>query len=743
MLEIQTHNSTSMIRGGLFINVLACEFEAKPRNFYFASLTTKLSRSVKMAFQTLPVEASAFFQELSTNDMVSTTFDFPEEGFKPIKVNLSNPENYYFAKQYYTRRLARYFRSCGLTVAPNAITHDCMVWRFNNNDNDKPNTWKYDRFTVKIDYDHFNGHPQLVLSYDRPSWVYNTSIDEIFNSIDDPFADTQPSASLFNWVLYRYNDKAKIDRYHYLSQKADFDSAYAYPVLNNKLISFLGLDADVDDEPDDQSPSFEKPKNKYLRYYDRINEFYKRYLDNDDFRSILDISTEGFSWVNPMQVGHTSPNSKQLLFGNNNIDYNPQKGLNKGPFEPSPYTNIQLVAIFPKEDRATAHQLANYFLHDYKGLFDGLKKYLGKDFSFSRRFLEIQDKSKIIEELDDFLASNANYFSQSNPNTRFLAVYLTPVGKHTSDANSKRIYYQVKQKLLKYHIDSQCIETAKMLAAIKKDEENESKGKPHKNFAYTLQNMALAMTAKLRGTPWRLAAPKQNELIVGVGAFCNVETDTQYIGSAFSFENTGKFNSFEFFQKDEVQELAGSIEEAIINFTKVNNKPGRLIIHYFKPMNKKEFALIDQTLQKLDIDIPVYVVTIGKTESEDIVLFEGGTESYKGLMPFSGTYVNLGKNTYLLCNNTRYKNCKFNPYDGYPFPVKIKIECPSNGNQPIDTQVAADLIEQVYQFSRIYWKSVKQQHLPVTIKYPEMLAEIVSHFQGGMMPSQQNNLWFL
>jgi hypothetical protein len=255
--------------------------------------------------------------------------------------------------------------------------------------------------------------------------------------------------------------------------------------------------------------------------------------------------------------------------------------------------------------------------------------------------------------------------------------------------------------------------------------------------------MAIAINAKLRGMPWCLAVQKQNELIVGVGAFRNLETNTQYIGSAFSFDNTGAFNSFEFFQKDELKELAGSIENAIINFTKVNDKPERLIIHYYKQMNKKEFNEIEQTLQRLDVDIPVYVVTISKTESEDYFLFQPITDDYKDLMPYSGTYVNLGNHTYLLCNNTRYDDGKFNPRDGYPFPVKIRIECPNNGGQPIATEVINQLIEQVYQFSRIYWKSVRQQNLPVTVKYPEMLAEIVSHFPSGWMPSSQNNLWFL
>ena len=56
-----------------------------------------------------------------------------------------------------------------------------------------------------------------------------------------------------------------------------------------------------------------------------------------------------------------------------------------------------------------------------------------------------------------------------------------------------------------------------------------------------------------------------------------------------------------------------------------------------------------------------------------------------------------------------------------------------------------NLIDQVYQFSRIYWKSIKQQNLPVTIKYPEMVARIAPHFTGGVIPTAigRNNLWFL
>ena len=41
-------------------------------------------------------------------------------------------------------------------------------------------------------------------------------------------------------------------------------------------------------------------------------------------------------------------------------------------------------------------------------------------------------------------------------------------------------------------------------------------------------------------------------------------------------------------------------------------------------------------------------------------------------------------------------------------------------------------------------KFVRQQNLPVTINYPEMVAEIFPHFEGNEIPDfGKDNLWFL
>ncbi|MBL0200343.1 MAG: hypothetical protein IPP81_09235 [Chitinophagaceae bacterium] len=54
------------------------------------------------------------------------------------------------------------------------------------------------------------------------------------------------------------------------------------------------------------------------------------------------------------------------------------------------------------------------------------------------------------------------------------------------------------------------------------------------------------------------------------------------------------------------------------------------------------------------------------------------------------------------------------------------------------------LIDQIYQFSRMNWKSVSQQNLPVTIKYPEIVPEIFPYFNNEKLPDfGKENLWFL
>lgn len=256
-----------------------------------------------------------------------------------------------------------------------------------------------------------------------------------------------------------------------------------------------------------------------------------------------------------------------------------------------------------------------------------------------------------------------------------------------------------------------------------------------------MTNIGLALLAKLDGIPWKLKPEMEDEMIFGVGAFINQEIGVRFLGNTFCFSNDGLFKEFECYAENELFLLAGKIEMGILNFKKrhQNKNPKRLIIHFYKTMSDKELKPILKALEKLKTPIPVFVVTINKTESEDYLVFD---ESYSDLMPESGTIINIGRSEYLLCNNSEYNLEDKVALDGYHLPVKLKLSC--SKPELLTDEVATELIDQVYQFSRMYWKALKQQNLPVTIKYPEMVARIAPHFDGGIIPLYgRKNLWFL
>jgi hypothetical protein len=172
-----------------------------------------------------------------------------------------------------------------------------------------------------------------------------------------------------------------------------------------------------------------------------------------------------------------------------------------------------------------------------------------------------------------------------------------------------------------------------------------------------------------------------------------------------------------------------------------NHTASRLIIHFYKDIGKKELEPILKTLHTLGLNIPVIIVTINKTESKELIGFD--VLDGENLMPFSGTILKVAKSEYLLFNNTRYDEASKPTQKEYHFPVKIALSCTVKGMLD-DMNLVEQLIDQVYQFSRMYWKSTNQQSLPVTIKYPEMVAEIYPYFQHDKLPDfGKESLWFL
>lgn len=759
----------------LFLNTLTFEYPKKPVKFYFSDKDDAERKSTPLKSSVLvpkEVKQTQKYMDLFAGCggmALYTSYDLPTKGFDAIDIDFKAVENEYLVKRYYNRRLEKYFRFYDdVVVTKSGITDDIQVWLLNNGEkshvsyNGKQyDLMEMDRFTLRVKYDRFNNRPYLLVANNRPALLLNAPLIRLFNDCpDEPFtSQTGITPSMVNFVMTREIRKGsdgkdyvvrKIDKYEYLQSHNKYCALETTrPILGGELKRFFGLDRH------EESRSFES---KYIRYMDKIEAFRKRFLNTEEIEKIFNNLAYNFTEVNPLQVGQTSSSKRMLIFGkdengNDVKNVRQQHGVNYGPHIKCPHTDVQMIFIFPRSSIAEARDLIKYMrVGGYKGQSKALSNYIGSNVAYADKSFHIQfeDEANPVPEIEKAL--QADCYRNRDNRIKYVGIYISPIHKYSSARDSKECYYKIKELLLKYDIPTQCIDKDRMNDMINKDNRTQKA-----NFAYTLQNMSVAICAKLGGSPWLLDETEKKELIIGIGAFRS--DNQQYIGAAFSFDNTGIFNDYSYFEKSELDELVGAIKLAIMRYSSVNNQPERIIIHYYKKISRKrEFKKVEDMLQSLSLDVPVYIVTINKTESEDIVLFDEEStyssynyqtrrsESVKSLMPYSGKWVNLGPSKeghrYLLCNNTRYEGERFSAMDGFPFPVKLTIACP-NRNDEIDTPVVQQLIDQVYQFSRIYWKSVKQQGLPVTIKYPEMIAEIMPHFTDKAVYIESNCLWFL
>lgn len=720
----------------LHLNTLLFSFPEEPVTFYFSD-TDREDIPLSPLTNLYPVEIRQLYPHIVTGTKIYTSFTRPVDGFLPLSINLSHPDNFFFAKRYYNKEIVHYFRIHHILARENFIK-DTEIYLYDHNETIGNYTFDiYDRFSLKINNNHIHQSPELVVSYERTMRVLSTSLQNFtqqLSQVSDPF-DTSittcesPLQYIHKLLFVPSNSSTLRHKQIFTTEQyrhKQLSAQHVYPIISQSLQHYFQIPT----QGEDNAPS---KGNRYIRYIAKIEGLINKYLHTEAFRQILPLA-QSFTSTSAAQV---SDSAMLLRFANNSENRVPQIGLNQGTYQNPNYINIQLFFIAPVSQKTIALQLYKAFRDGY-GVgaypYTGLQKFLGIQFLTTPKLSIFYDDSIAhpIPFVQAELAQRKEYFA--NPDTQYLCIYLSPINKHTADTEKHLQYYRIKELLLNYGIASQCIDTQKLQEQIAEDQRRNRNG-----LVYSLQNISVAINAKLGGQPWIIAAPQQRELIIGIGAFHDRHSKHPYIGAAFVFNNTGAFSKYTYFNEDSIELLSGAIQEHIINYRSLFSNPSRIIIHYYKKMREKDASFIQSMLDELRLDIPFYIVNINETESEDIFVFDLSSHNK---MPYSGKYVALGNNTYLLCNNTRYFNSKLTP-ESYPFPVKIHII--ARGIDGVSQDTILKLIEQVYQFSRIYWKSVRQQNLPVTIMYPKMMAEIMPHFihEGAASMIQSDRLWFL
>jgi Piwi domain len=615
----------------------------------------------------------------------------PMEGDISIPINFF--ENKRFAKHYFNKILFDHFSNQNIITNRNFIKDTEVLLEetsFHNND-----FRKYNRFSLRIDNNDLIEGTSLLVSYDGDSYILNRNL-----------AATTLEPAHLGKVKYQN----RITKYKLLTDEEKVDRTNIFPILNRDIKRVLALDT---------GRSYSE--NKYKKYFNLIHQFYNNYLKGAIIEECIKIVESGFYNPYEEKIGKTSEDSNLLLFANNQKNFIPYIGLKEyGPIDPpAGDKQVKFIFIFHEEDKVLANKVYSYLKKGYKS-FPGLESFVKIQFEIdtakSIRFTSNNPVAEITAAMQQL-----QFDSQIN----YAALYISRIKRDSSDEETDEVYFRIKELLLHYRITSQVI--------YKNNIDNPS-------FNYFLPNIAIALLAKLGGIPWRLYRPIKNDLIVGIGADRSVETQNRLIGCAFCFKNDGRFRGFNAFEKSNTAALADSIKQAIEQYIVDNRGFERLVIHYFKKMSYEEEEPIKNVLNHLNLSLPYVIVTVNDTESKDYVLFDN---SFDGKMPQSGTFIKTKWNEFILCNNTRYSNNTGTRIDGFPFPIKVKFKSP-NFEKINDPNVVKELIDQVYQFSRMYWKSVRQRNMPVTIEYSELVAKMIAHFENKELEEfARNTLWFL
>jgi hypothetical protein len=690
-----------------FFNVLTFNLPQDEVTLYFSK---EESESLHRIYYDLVPDhiIESLFPDGDVPEHVYTSFLVPEEATQGFPIDLRSC-SYSLAKRYATNQLVRYFTDVVNVPLKSGFIDELQVW-VKSKQPENPKFDEYLKFSLKVQFRNVSKWPEIQLSFDGMSRIFRENAVKLGQEL---------GSDKFNWVLYE-GQLWKWDKLKELeAEGVEIDYEKVFPHLNRDLAIAIQL-------PYDAPPQ----GNRYDRYLKNINGFVSKFLAAPEFAEYLELYSTDFLKVQQTRINQTSRDSNNLLFGGSNTDYFPKTAIRKyKPFKPSPFGSIKLFFIMHEDDVDTSRQICKDFMKGQKDsegktLFPGLYEYVNLIISYPPELTVIfKDRENPIPEISKAISE-----LPTNEDDQLIAIYITPYDKFVQDQEKREYYHLIKEMLLKRNITSQVIDPVKM--------------EMQSDFGWfmSLTNIALAMLAKLDGIPWRLKSNPKKELVVGVGAFKHVEEDTRYIASSFVFENNGIFNRFDYYHESDIDVLAGSIAEAVTNYSALIEEPQRLVVHFYKRMSQDEIEPIQQELNALDLDIPIFIITVNKTESEDIVAFD---RNWAELMPPSGTFINIGFGRYLLFNNTRYSNNKVGKMEGYPFPLKLRFQC-TDPELLDDANTVRELIDQVYQFSRMYWKSLRQQNLPVTVKYPEIVAQIAPHFEGNAIPDYgKNNLWFL
>ena len=261
------------------------------------------------------------------------------------------------------------------------------------------------------------------------------------------------------------------------------------------------------------------------------------------------------------------------------------------------------------------------------------------------------------------------------------------------DALSKKIYSLIKAELLANGIPSQFIRSDRL--------------KLDKDFQWILCNLAVSFYAKIGGTPWVIGAEENAslapEIVIGVSRAKDKEGKF-IIGYTTIYKENGDFLLSKFqgpiSRKEEYEEyLQTLIRDSIEAYRKKEGEPKTIVCHFHKRTGKKEVNAVIRGINDASSDAKFALLHLNSFSNYRIF-----DTSHVNYIPYDGLVVRLSFRQALLLTIGRDK--KTNKSRSFsPRPIEVTMD----KNSTVDFEYFDELLQQVYNFSRINWRGINDE----------------------------------
>jgi hypothetical protein len=285
------------------------------------------------------------------------------------------------------------------------------------------------------------------------------------------------------------------------------------------------------------------------------------------------------------------------------------------------------------------------------------------------------------------------------------------------------------------------------------------------SLCYVLNQISLAIYAKLGGIPWLIKANPTitHELVFGLGSATlskgRLGQQERVVGITTVFSGDGNYmlsNLSKAVPMTEYKDaLLESLQDTIEQVKRTMNwQPAsqiRLIFHSFKPLKDSETEAVKKLMEDLgeyDVDyafvhlIKEHPFMLFNEAEEGVWDYETRTSGKGKFAPERGLFFRISRFEVLI-SLTGAKEVK-RPEDGIPAPVLLRLHRESTFE---DTTYLA---RQVFIFSCHSWRSFFPSHMPVTIIYSELIAKMLSQLgtvsrwnPNAMLGRIGKTRWFL